>query len=133
MSTIKGAESIRLQPPDLRKQRAIPFASQVLDLRKLRNELVHELATEMGHRERRLVRDPLDLEELKAMGGPELRHHRIALKAARQQEISAMISQLTEWYILLVRASNEMFVVEYRCRGREYEPGELKKSWCFRA
>ena len=96
--------------------RAYPLADEIRKLRETRNELIHELATAVGRRERRLINERPsstgwghdDFETLQ-----KLRHES---ESVNRQRISETTTQLTEWYALLARASNEVFIVEHQLR-----------------
>jgi len=88
------------------------YAEQVRTLRDTRNEIVHKLATEIGRRERHLVEESLPRREPLNVDLAAIREAARQSQTKRYEELDAIIAQLTEWYELLARTSNEVFIVE---------------------
>ncbi|UWU76211.1 hypothetical protein N2603_41095 [Bradyrhizobium huanghuaihaiense] len=93
----------------------LPLAEQVEELRKRRNEMIHELATDAARRERRdlakpLTKAALDL-DFNMLQEVASNHRRL-----QKERLGAVIEELCRWYKLLVKLSNEAFIVENRLR-----------------
>ncbi|WP_156918262.1 hypothetical protein [Bradyrhizobium sp. Cp5.3] len=93
----------------------VPLAEEIERLRRLRNEMVHELATEAARRERQHLGTP------PVQADPDIDFGLIQ-EAARKQEqrqkerLNTTVGDLLRWYELLVKFSNEAFIVEHRLR-----------------
>jgi hypothetical protein len=97
----------------------LPMAAEIYKFQKTRNAIIHEVATLIGHRERQL----LDNQSWKVRPEKNFDFSDIDIEKTKQdhedaheKRISETISQLTEWYFLLVRASNEVFIIENTLR-----------------
>jgi hypothetical protein len=93
----------------------LPLADEVEQLRKVRNQTIHELATEAARRERQSLERPLrqaerdmDFHTIQEAA----RNHRLL----QDQRLDSAVQQLCRWYALLVKLSNETFIVENRLR-----------------
>jgi hypothetical protein len=98
----------------------LPSMAQKIDeFRKRRNQIIHEVATVVGRRERELLDNqawkvrPEEHFDFSDIDIEKTEQHN---KAAHEKRISETVSQLTEWYFLLVRASNEVFIIENKLR-----------------
>jgi len=98
--------------------KAPSLADEICQLRDKRNELIHELATAIGQRERAL----LDQRPLAAqphnLDFPSLQKAIKENEARHKAQLAETIKQLAKWYELLVRASNEVFIVEHYRRSQ---------------
>jgi hypothetical protein len=92
------------------------MALEIQSLRNKRNELIHEIATSMGHRERQRLSErqrPIDPADVSYS---ELQSAIKALRRERADRMAETTKELVEWYTLLLRASNEAFVFEHHRR-----------------
>jgi hypothetical protein len=93
----------------------LPLADEVERLRRVRNETIHELATEAARRERQSLERPLRQAERDM-------DFRVVQEAARDHQLlqeqhrDSTVQQLCRWYDLLVKLSNGAFIVENRLR-----------------
>ena len=98
-------------------ERLHAMAPTIQTIRDKRNELVHELATSMGRREHQRLSgrqpQPTDPENVNFA---ELRAAITAMKDERAEKIGTATKELADWYMLLMRASNEAFIFERRRR-----------------
>jgi hypothetical protein len=103
-----SSESLRL----LEKLHAMTL--KVRKIRDKRNDLVHVLATSMGHRERQRLREqqapPADPENISFA---EWKEAAATIRDERAEKIEAATKELADWYMLLMRASNEAFIFEH--------------------
>jgi hypothetical protein len=112
---LEARDSLPASSPTLTEalNAAALLADEIWPQRRKRNELIHELATAIARRKRILLEQrpvsakPRDFDFAsfqKAIKESEARHMR---------ELSETIKQLADWYELLVRGSNEVFIVEH--------------------
>jgi hypothetical protein len=100
-------------------QKLIEMSADIFKFQKPRNEIIHEIATAIGRRERELlnrtsnsVTEKLE-ENFSSAESKQLHQHH---EAAHKKQISDTIRELTKWYSLLVTASNEVFIIENTLR-----------------
>jgi len=113
----EGKEWLRTLPQlaeNLAKLEVI--AGQICELRDARNELVHEIATSIGLRERNMIDDPKKVAEPSEIDFNDIKEAVKAARAERQQRMGRLIQQLAGWNHLLARAANEIFIVEHALR-----------------
>lgn len=95
-------------------QKAATLADAVRELRDRRNEIIHELATEAAKRERAWQEELRQVDHLMDFGS--VQKAAAAAREARQRRLTAIVCELTGWYELLVRLSNEIFIIENKLR-----------------
>lgn len=95
-------------------QKAATLADDVRELRDRRNEIIHELATEAAKRERSSQEELREVDLL--MDFSSVEKAAAAAREARQTRLTAIVCELTRWYELLVRLSNEIFIIENKLR-----------------
>ena len=95
---------------------ALSLAEQIRELRDARNALIHELATAIGHRERRLFQQRPEAVEAEDFTFEDLQKFRKAAEGKIEEEISGATKRLAGWYELLAQLSNEAFIVEHKRR-----------------
>ncbi len=84
--------------------------------RKRRNEIIHDVATSIGVREKRWF-DDRDWAYPVAIGSyRDIEEAKLAHETAHENQITETIAHLIGWYLLLVRASNEVFIIEHELR-----------------
>jgi hypothetical protein len=94
------------------------LADKIKPLRNKRNKLIHELATAIAQRKRALLeRRPLSAKP-RNLDFPSLQKAIKEMEARHKRELSKTIKQLADWYELLVRGSNEVFIVEHYRRSQ---------------
>jgi hypothetical protein len=97
----------------------LPMAENIYKFQKTRNAIIHEVATLIGRRERELLNNQswkVRPEENFDFSDIDIEKTKQDHEAAHEKRISETISQLTDWYFLLVRASNEVFIIENTLR-----------------
>jgi hypothetical protein len=96
------------------------MASSIQTIRDKRNELVHELATSMGHRERqRLSEQHQRRAPTRDVSFAEMQAAVVVMKDERTDRMAKTTKELADWYALLLSASNEVFVVEHGRRQQQ--------------
>jgi hypothetical protein len=85
--------------------KACTLAEQIRALRDTRNELIHELATVIGRRERELFRHGLDVAEIEDLKFQDLQKIRKQAERATERRISETTKQLAAWYELLAQSA----------------------------
>jgi hypothetical protein len=95
--------------------KACALAEQIRELRNVRNALIHELATAMGHRERQLFGRPPEMVEAE-LTFEDLQTSIKLIEARTDKELSEITMGLSGWYELLAKLSNEAFIVEHKSR-----------------
>ena len=85
---------------------------EIQTIRSKRNELIHELATSMGRRERQRLREPQQ-RPTENISFAELKKARAAMKDDRADRMAEATKELADWYALLLSASNEAFIFEH--------------------
>ncbi|MEW6450062.1 MAG: hypothetical protein AB1490_05400 [Pseudomonadota bacterium] len=93
----------------------LPMTTQIQALRNRRNLLIHELATAIGQREREVIKNqptPIATD----FSYNQIKEAARLAKVERERQRSLATAELRDWYDLLMRASNEVFVFEYRRR-----------------
>jgi hypothetical protein len=88
----------------------------VLEMRRERNILVHEIATAMAHREREGHARKGELADLTTENFQEFRRLRSVIRERLAQERDTTINRLSKRYTLLVLTSNEIFDFENQVR-----------------
>jgi hypothetical protein len=97
------------------------MAEKICHFRKRRNEIIHEVATSMGRHTREMFKEcswktptlPDDgFRDIKRA----LQEYKQEYKDAHEKHISEIICELRDWYFLLARASNEVFIIENTLR-----------------
>ena len=96
------------------------LAGQIHDFRRMRNETVHVIATELGRRQQRLVDDPpsAPTDEFDWVITDEMLD-----KYSKEVETQHRnrISHPMDWYRLLIDASNHVFIIENTLRPRTWD------------
>jgi hypothetical protein len=98
--------------------KAARLAVEIRKLRHKRNELIHERATSMGRRRLVLLDQRPQSFKPRDIDFSSLQKLIKENDAKHRHELSDTIKQLAEWYNLLVRASNEVFIVEHYRRSQ---------------
>ncbi|HEV3184247.1 MAG TPA: hypothetical protein VGZ49_05170, partial [Xanthobacteraceae bacterium] len=108
----------RLRVPELTDAlaKACPLAEEIRRLRGSRNEIVHEIATAMGRRERQIIDERPQFADPGDFDFPSFKNAIAEGEALHRQRLDETIKRLGDWYALLARASNEAFIVENRLR-----------------
>jgi hypothetical protein len=107
-STIEQDALARL--PDL--------AEEVHQLRKVRNGLVHELATSLALRRRSTLNQPPQPRRHRALDFASLQKLREETEANHRRRLSENTKQLGDWFDLLMRMGSDVFIVEHYRRAR---------------
>jgi hypothetical protein len=115
---LEAKETLAKSSPELGNalSKACPLAEEIRQLRDTRNILIHELATSLGRRERRLLDQRHKFAEAKDFNPDSRKTERQEAEQKHSHRIASTISQLSEWYSILVRVSNEVFIVEHKFR-----------------
>jgi hypothetical protein len=93
------------------------MAAKIHLYREHRNEIIHEVATAIGRHERKMLNEETWKNQMtKDRSFSELEHAKDDAKAAHEKRISDTISDLRDWYFLLAKASNEVFIIENKLR-----------------
>jgi hypothetical protein len=79
---------------------------------------MHQLSTEIGRREQRLLKEPPSHVDPSEFEFASLREAAERNKMSRNQELDGVVNQLSGWYSLLAQTSNEVFIVEHCLRPR---------------
>lgn len=90
-----------------------PLAKQLQEFRRVRNNIVHDVATELGRQQQRLVNDPPVGDELDWELTDKMVHE---LSEQNEACHKKRLSQPICWYKLLINASNHVFIVENKLR-----------------
>lgn len=118
---IEASDTAKSHYPDVAKSfdLLVSMATDIYTFQKTRNELIHEVATAIGNRERHLL--DRDLTSV-----PDKSEHRFSFadlertkrdaESAHEKRISGTICQLKSWYNLIIKASNEAFIIENKLR-----------------
>jgi len=106
-----------------------PLTEKIYELRRLRTEIVHSIATELARQASDLVNNPpsahddddefeftIDWEATKAM-----------IVEAEAEYRERMLRPM-RWYQLLIEVSNHVFIIENMLRNRAQFPYHLSKS-----
>jgi hypothetical protein len=105
---------------------ALPtLADRTQQYRQERNRIVHEVATELGKQERKLleqVPQKLDYAAYEAMDHEALKHAAEIAETEQRKRITDDLVKPIEWYKLLIEMSNHVFVVQYWCRTLSLPP-----------
>lgn len=91
-------------------------AIEIQRLRGKRNELIHELATTMGRREHERLNKKEQPAEPRKISFQELQESIKIMRGERARKMHETTKELSDWYGLLLRASNESFIFENRRR-----------------
>lgn len=94
----------------------VPLVHEICAIRNDRNELIHEIATILGHREHQLIDDSTYLREAHDITFEEMKIGAIAQRQIQENQISEIKAKLTNWYGLLMRAINEAYIFEHHRR-----------------
>jgi hypothetical protein len=115
---VEAKETLSEAAPDLAEplSKALPLAEQIVELRKRRNKLIHELATAIGRRERQLFQERPQASSVDDFKFEDFQKMKEAAKAEHERRIAAALQPLADWYDLLARLSNEAFIIEHILR-----------------
>jgi hypothetical protein len=102
---------------ELEKLNAMVLQIQII--RDKRNELVHELATSMGRRERQRLSEQQQRPVSDDLSFAEMQKAIAAIKDERAARMAEATRELTDWYTLLLSASNEAFIFEHERRQQD--------------
>ncbi len=95
------------------------MASRVYEFYRMRNEIVHELATEIAKRRKQYVEapptEPVDYAAWEEFQD-EIRAAIAQEEVAQRRRLSEDIDRPMNWYRLLMKFSNHIFIVENVCR-----------------
>lgn len=116
---LEAKEMLSEASPDLAEplSKALPLAEQIVELRKTRNKLVHELATAIGRRERQMLQERPQSPAVDDFKFEDFQKMKEAAKALHERRIVDAMRPLADWYDLLARLSNEVFKIEHVLRG----------------
>jgi hypothetical protein len=112
----------RLQGPLSARARSLcALAVKIETFRRMRHEIVHVISTELGRREQRLVNEPpsrTDEDPFDFVITDE-----VLQKFSEEAEVAhrKRISYPMDWYRLLIRASNDVFIIENTLRNAAAE------------
>jgi hypothetical protein len=95
------------------------MAFEIQAIRSKRNELIHELATSMGHRERQRLSEQQQRPARDDLSFAEMKKAIAAIKDEREARMAKTTKELADWYALLLSASNEVFVFEHGRRQQD--------------
>jgi hypothetical protein len=115
---LEARDALARSSPELSDplSKALPLAEHIRELRDTRNALIHELATAMGQRERQRFQQRPEAVEPEDYTFEDFQKSIKAAAVKIEEEISAITTRLARWYELLVRLSNEAFIVEHERR-----------------
>lgn len=93
----------------------VPLAEAVAEMRKSRNALIHELATDTARRERASLKEPPRQAD-RHIDFAAMQESIKQIRRARNARLDQIVGELSEWYRLLAKLSSEVFYVENRMR-----------------
>jgi hypothetical protein len=123
---IEAVESLKGRPFHDSVAKLPPLTEKIYALRRLRNEIVHNIATELARRASDLVNNPpshYDDEEFEIDWEATN-----AMIAAAEAEYRERMLRPMRWYQLLIEASNHVFIIENMLRNRAQFPYHLSKG-----
>jgi len=94
----------------------VELTKEIHNIRKRRNKLIHEIASDIGLREKRMIEDATTGDEPEAPTWEELQAAIIKTNETGDQKTVAMKEQFVSWYALLMKAINDAFIFEHHRR-----------------
>jgi hypothetical protein len=126
---IEAVESLKGKPFHDSVTKLLPLTEKIHALRRLRNEIVHTISTELARRAADLVNNPPSAHDDDDVEEFEIDWEATnAMIAAEEAEHRERMLRPMYWYKLLINASNHVFIIENMLRNRAQFPYHLLKG-----